>query len=134
MKNDYKQNEKFGGDIRIISLTIPEFLSLYTGVVLVDNFQQFTNALNKVYENDVSIKGLCARMAYEKKFIDNINATNPNLAQKVKMLGKFRLNKNLDKDAQIAAYCSKFEKLVGAKSVSVDSMANFVSRNDSFEF
>ena len=103
-----------------VKLTTAEFLSLYTGVLLLKNFNKFCKAQEKVF--GVYPESTMATIAYSNKFREYIDNNNPELAQIVKELGKFKHLDNNDVFKEIEDYCNKFETMTGKKQINVDKM------------
>ena len=103
-----------------ISLTIPEFLTLYTRVIMEKG--AITSAIAKAYDiYDSSVISPYASLSFAVDFERFVNKHEKELAKAVKKLGKFKKQEGIDIDKQVEDYCGKFEKIIGSKEVVISS-------------
>ena len=97
-----------------VSLTSNEFLSLYNGCVLGDNFSVVLKGLEKYFGYPVLT---IDAMGKERIFRQEINKSRPDLVTVMNKLGKFVRNRNIDIDTQTNEYVKNFETLYGKNTV-----------------
>lgn len=102
-----------------VELTSNEFLSLYTGVLLANNFDSIYAVIEKVYGRYPYVPDAAS---CSQQFKDYIRVNNPELAQIADALGDFKKTDDRDVMQQIAEYCLEFEELYGSHYVEVDRM------------
>lgn len=101
-------------------LTTAEFLSLYTGVLLLKDFEALCKAEEKVF--GLYPDSTLVALAFAHKFRNYINDNKPVLVQFVEKLGKFKHNDGNDIQKEVDDYCKKFEAMIGKKEIIVDYM------------
>ena len=102
-----------------VELSVPEFLSLYTGRVFVKDMGDVRKTINKVFNcespNNTEI------LLYKLQFTDYINTKRPRLVKKLEELKEFRKQSEINTNTQANEYCRKFETILGTKKIKVDS-------------
>lgn len=102
----------------MIKLKSNEFLSIYTGFVLGENFSVVTRGLEKLYDaRKDEIPPYTAELL-AKNFRNYINKNRPDLARAVKELGKFNLQDGVD------TIVAKFEEIIGSNVVEISKLSN----------
>lgn len=99
-----------------IILTSNEFLSIYTGYLLGENFSVVLNGLEKYFGYPVTT---VETIECAKKFRQQISKSNPELVSVMNKLGNFKKDRNIDINTQINNYVERFEQMYG-KSVELN--------------
>ena len=110
-----------------VKLTSNEFLSLYTGKVMGENFEVVKSAMQKVYgfdpfdpENGVEDPELVT-VKLQKKFSEHVNENYKELADVVNELGEFKAKEDGTME-ELNSYVNDFEDLIGSQEVEVDAI------------
>ena len=102
-----------------VFLTSNEFLSLYTGILLGDDFSVVTNGLSKVFDYPVLTLDT---VKSAQEFRRYINLYRPDLFSVMKKIGKFVKDESLDINKQVDEYVKKFEREFGSSKVAVQKL------------
>ena len=114
-----------------IALTSEEFLSLYTGYVLGDDFNVVKSALKKVYgydpfdENSGILNPEEVTIQLQKQFHEYIDQNYNELAQAAQELGAFKSNGG-DVKKEVKEYVDNFENMAGIVDVEIEPIKKAV--------
>ena len=105
--------------MKTTKLSIPEFLSVYTGFLIGDDFNIVKDGVEKIFgiEPYTGTVLICA-----EEFQDYINKNRKDLVEEVSQLGKIHFDKKIEIQPQISNLIQKFEKIHGSKTVEVATL------------